>query len=80
MTIEATIDPNVRVGHNLTFAGFEDIRPDRVVPTVLSSGLTIKVIEPEAGISGWAEVVGVDYEKAIVYLAVDWPSLKPMHG
>lgn len=65
-----TIDPNVRVRGNLTFAGLEDVVGDLV------EGGTVRVVEPEAGLVGTGVVTEIDNETRLVYLRVDWASLQ----
>lgn len=72
MTPRITIDPNVRVDHNRTYAGFEDVEGGETV----NLGMTVEVVEPEANLVGRATVTDVDAERELIYLEVDWPSLK----
>lgn len=67
------IDPNVRVEGGLTFAGFEDL-VDGEVPGV---GTAVRVREPEADLEGTGKVARVDRERSLVYLHVDWTTLRP---
>lgn len=68
------IDPNVRVRGNLTYAGFEDVYGD------LPLDGQVEVFEPEAGICGSALVVEVDTVNSLIYLDVDWSSLRAVVG
>jgi len=70
MTARIAIDLNVRVRGNQTYAGLEDVQGD------IAAGSTVEVYEPESGLAGPAEVVEVDLEKQLVYLAVDWHALR----
>lgn len=70
MTTRVAIDLNVRVRGNQTYAGFED------VTGVVTPGGYVEVYEPETGVTGPAEVVEVDHEHQLVYLAVDWGKLR----
>jgi hypothetical protein len=69
MTI-VSIDPNVRVRGNGTYAGFEDVRGPIYV------GLRVDVVEEESRLAGSAIVTEIDTSSSLVYLAVDWKSLK----
>lgn len=80
MTVRIEIDPNVRVRGNKTYAGFEDIqaagqltrtRPDHADGPI-AVGDKVLAWESEDDIVTDAEVVGIDYERRLVYLAVDW--------
>jgi hypothetical protein len=64
------IDLNVRVRGNLTYSGYEDIDGD------LPSDGAVEVYEPESGLIGLGRVVERDDERRLVYLAVDWSSLR----
>ena len=68
------IDPNVRIGKNLTYAGFEDITGAR--PSDLPRGTEVAVFESESGLHGTAEVAGRDIWRHLIYLKVDWRSLR----
>ncbi len=70
-TIE--IDPNVRVRGNCTYAGFEDI----VGEHQFAVGDDVEVVEPEADLAGQGRILEIDVVKELVYLAVDWSSLRP---
>ena len=65
------IDPNVRVRGNQTRSGF------KYVHGPIGIGDEVEVFESEAGIKGVGTVTDIDYAKELVYLAVDWASLKP---
>lgn len=64
------IDLNVRLGRTRTFSAFRHC--DRI-PAV---GEPVVVYEPEAGIEGPAVCSGIDEDKQLVYLDVDWPGLR----
>jgi hypothetical protein len=70
VTTRVAIDPNVRVRGNQTYAGFEDVTGP------LALGTNVEVYEPETGLAGPAEVVEVDAERRLVYLAVEWAQLR----
>lgn len=74
MTVKTriAIDPNIRVRGNATFAGFEDVQGSPV-----HLGAIVEVFEPESGIVGIGEVVEIDEDRKLIFLAVDWASLKP---
>ena len=72
MRTKVVIDPNVRVRGQLTFAGLEDVKgPLRV-------GQAVDVFEPESGLVGEGRVVEIDPAHGLVYLSVDWASIRPM--
>ena len=64
------IDLNVRVRGNDTFVGFEDVSGPIAV------GETVEVYESESGVSGEGRVTEIDSERQLIYLSVDWASLK----
>ncbi len=70
--IRIAIDVNVRVRGNLTYSGFEDIDGEPAV-----AGASVEVYEPESGLAGTGRVVELDVERELVYLEVDWASLRP---
>ena len=70
MITRIEIDPNIRVRGNGTFAGFEE------VDGPLGVGLPVEVYEPEADIIGTGRITEIDVEKRLVYLSVDWASLR----
>lgn len=75
MTIEIAIDPNVRVAGNLTYAGFEDLihgSADTIAP-----GEAVIVREVEADLVGCGIVTGIETDKQLIFLLVDWPSIRP---
>jgi hypothetical protein len=78
VTIEIIIDPNVRVAGNRTYGGFEDVLGGFVGD--LSPGDPVTVLEEESGVIGEATVYEINYEKQLVYLEVDWASLRPRPG
>ncbi|SDR76376.1 hypothetical protein SAMN04488570_0305 [Nocardioides scoriae] len=69
MTANVTIDLNVRVRGNQTFTGLEDVQGPIYV------GGTVRVIEPESGVAGYAVVTEIDTDSELVYLAVEWATL-----
>lgn len=73
MTVKTriAIDPNVRIRGNATFAGLEDVEGP------LHLGLMVEVFEPESDLSGIGEVVEVDAERRLVFIRVEWSSLRP---
>lgn len=71
MTARITIDPNVRVSGNRTYAGLEDVDGGPVKP-----GDRVRVWEPESDVSGSATVERVDAERGLVYLDVNWSALR----
>lgn len=73
MLTEIHIDPNVRVAGNQTFSGFEDVKGG-AIPV---EGEQVLVREPEANLTGLAEVRRVDHHDRLIYLAVDWKTLVP---
>ena len=64
------IDLNVRVRGNGTFVGFEDLSGPVAV------GEIVEVYESESGVAGEGRVTEIDGDRELVYLSVDWPSLK----
>ena len=64
-----TIDPNVRVRGNGTYAGFEDVNGPMAV------GEPVEVHEPESGLVGVGRITEIDGTRKLVYLSVDWSSL-----
>jgi hypothetical protein len=62
-----TIDLNVRLAHNLTFAGYEDIHG--AVPEV---GECVWAWEEESNLYARAIVVEIKPEIGLIYLAVAW--------
>ena len=65
------IDPNVRVYNNETYSGYEDIHGD--FPRV---GDAVTVREPESNVVGSAIVTSMRDADQLIYLKVDWPSLR----
>lgn len=68
-TTRVTIDPNVRVRGNGTYAGFEDVTGPIAV------GDLVEVYEAESSLVGQGRVTEIDVEPELVYLSVDWSSL-----
>lgn len=64
------IDPNVRTRHGSTFTGV------RYVDGPVAIGDKVTVFESEADIEGWGTVTEIDKDKGLVYLRVDWASLR----
>lgn len=67
-TIE--IDLNVRTRNNETYSGIED------ADARVHVGQAVYVTEPEDGIIGDATVSRLDHARDLIYLAVDWSSLR----
>src|SRR3954470_4192782 len=65
------IDPNIRVRGGQTFAAPGDYE------TPIAIGQRVRVYEEESGLEGDAVVTDFDEDKQLLYLKVDWPSLKP---
>jgi hypothetical protein len=65
------IDLNVRVRGNGTYAGFEDVTGS------LSVGEQVEVFESESSLVGVGRVTEIDPVRQLVYLSVDWASLRP---
>lgn len=64
------IDLNNRVRGNWTVAGLEDADvPVRV-------GDDVEVFEPESGVVGTGRVEDIDSDKRLLYLSVDWSTLR----
>jgi hypothetical protein len=68
--IRILIDPNVRVRDNQTFVSMKQVQG------VVVTGASVEVYEEETGAVGAASVTEVDSTRGLVYLAVDWPSLR----
>jgi hypothetical protein len=64
------IDLNVRVRGNWTFSGLEDADGPLVV------GEIVEVYERESGFAGRGRVEEVDEQRRVVFLSVDWGSLR----
>lgn len=67
--LQVEIDPNVRVQHNWTVAGFEHVRGD---PERLRIDGMVEVVEDEAGFRGLGRVKEIDPDKKIVWIEVPW--------
>lgn len=65
------IDPNVRVGRQRTRTGLEDCHGP------IAIGDDVTVYESEAGIEGHGRITDIDYDKKLVWLWVNWASLRP---
>lgn len=80
MTVRIVIDPNVRVRGNKTYSGFEDIQAaGQLTRTrscradgLIAVGDKVLALEEEDRIVADAEVVDIDEERQVVYLAVNW--------
>lgn len=70
MGTRVMIDPNVRVRGNGTYSGFEDVDGQMIV------GELVEVYEPESGLVGSGRITEIDVERELVFLSVDWASLK----
>lgn len=70
MTAVVVIDPNVRLAGNRTYAGVEDVVGDIAV------GSEVVVSEPESGLRGSGRITDIDLRRRLVYLEVDWGSLR----
>jgi hypothetical protein len=66
-----TIDMNKRVRGDQTVSGFEDV----VGPMQVNSDVTVS--ERESSLVGTATITEVDISNQLVYLRVDWNSLRP---
>jgi hypothetical protein len=64
------IDLNIRIRGNGTYTGLED------VDGLAVAGEPVEVYEPESGVSGIGCITEVDAVKRIVFLQVNWASLK----
>lgn len=68
--VRVFIDPNVRVGQNQTYASLADCSG------AVATGDRVRVVEFESCLYGDADVVSIDAERGLVYLSVEWASLK----
>jgi hypothetical protein len=75
MSMEIVIDPNVRVEGNRTYAGFEDVLGGFV--SDLHPGGHVTVVEEESDVVGDATVYSVDIGRQLIYLTVQWQTLRP---
>lgn len=64
------IDLNVRVRGNGTFVGFDDVSGPVAV------GESVEVYESESGVAGDGRVTEIDGDRELIFLSVDWASLK----
>lgn len=64
------IDLNVRVRGNWTFTGLED------ADGPVEVGDIVQVFEPESGLEGHGRVEEVDEARQLIYLSVDWASVR----
>jgi hypothetical protein len=74
MSIEIVIDPNVRVEGNRTYAGFEDVLGGFV--SDLHPGDHVTVVEEESDVVGDATIYSVDIGTQLIYLTVEWKTLR----
>ena len=89
--LSVEIDPNVRVEGNNTFSSISDIYDGDDTPfctidlqeyvqedSQRSNRATIPVIvfESESEIQGFGEIYKIDWSKGLVYIKVDWGSLR----
>lgn len=72
MTVRVRIDPNVRVRGNMTYADVDD----DVFGGDARIGHEVEVFEEEAGIVGRGRICEIDRQTNLVYLWVNWASLK----
>jgi hypothetical protein len=75
MSIEIVIDPNVRTSRNRTYAGFEDVRGGFIDD--LLNGDAVTVVEEESDVIGEAFVDEINEQKQLIYLNVQWSTLRP---
>jgi hypothetical protein len=73
MAVRIMIDPNVRVRGNQTYV---DLDSDVLSGDVPQVGTEVEVCEEEAGLVGRARVSEVNRLTGLVYLVVDWSSLR----
>jgi hypothetical protein len=73
VTVRVEIDLNVRIGRDLTYSGYEDI--EGIDPAGLTRHTAVEAYERESGLHGPATVAGVDRERRLVYLSIDWSQL-----
>lgn len=71
--IRIEIDLNCRTEENYTYSGFEDIDHE---PTAIQGHEPVIVCEPETGVEGFGRVARMDWDKGLVYIRVDWSSLR----
>ena len=70
MTSRVKVDLNVRVRGNQTYSGLEDAEGP------LAVGQRVEVHEPESGLVGDGQITEIDTVSQLVYLNVDWASLR----
>lgn len=71
--LRAEIDLNVRGSMNRTIVGFEDIDG---ADSDISEAAEVEVYESESGAIGRGRIARIDYLRRIVWLDVNWASLK----
>lgn len=64
------IDLNVRVRGNWTFSGVDD------ADGPIHVGDFVEVYEGETGACGSGRIEEIDYERGLIYLSVDWASIR----
>lgn len=72
MTVVVTIDPNVRVSGDKTYAAFEDVRGGNAH---INDHVRVQVDETD--LVGNGIVSSLDWESRLIYLKVDWSSIQP---
>lgn len=72
MTVVVIIDPNVRVSGNRTYAAFEDVRGGNAH---INDHVRVQVDETD--LIGDGIVSSLDWGSKLVYLEVDWSSIRP---
>ncbi|MEA1798266.1 hypothetical protein [Rhodococcus qingshengii] len=74
MTTVLAIDPNVRVEGNETYTGFEDLLEGAIQDVY--EGVAVTVSEPESGLVGEGTVSRIDRLRELIFVAVDWKTLR----
>ena len=73
------IDTNVRIEGDQTYSSFEHVHDPHTAPGDLmlwSVGEVVDVYEPESYLVGSGRIASWDDQYRIIYLAVDWESLR----
>lgn len=85
--IHVEVDLNVRVKGGQTFYGFEEVRPGMATRarTWDASGPArvgdkVLAIQSDDAICADAQIVGLDRERHLVYLTVDWGGFRDMEA